>query len=84
MRKADIKYTMERPGKAAKSAAYELACAAAERKYTALITASEAVITQTKAIAAASERDMAQARAKGLSAVPAGRCIGMIWFCEGV
>ncbi|MBC6443197.1 MAG: glutamate-5-semialdehyde dehydrogenase [Rhodobacteraceae bacterium] len=68
MRKADIKYTMERPGKAAKSAAYELACAAAERKYTALITASEAVITQTKAIAAANERDMARARAKGLSA----------------
>ena len=68
MRKADIKYTMERLGKAAKSAAYELACAAAERKYTALITASEAVITQTKAIAAANERDMARARAKGLSA----------------
>ena len=67
MDQVNIKGTMEAIGKAAKSAAAELAFASAERKHAALIAAADAMISRSDEIIAANEKDLAYGRDKGLS-----------------
>ena len=62
-----IKETMQDIGKKAKAASAELAYASAERKYAALIGASEYVWKNRADILAANEKDMAYGREKGLN-----------------
>ncbi len=65
--KVDVQALMQEIGRAARAAAAELAFAPSEQKDTALRAAADAIAADSAAILAANARDMAAARAKGLS-----------------
>ena len=84
----DIAAEMAEIGRRAKAAAAELACAGAERKVAALISASDAIMDRRREIEDANALDMEFGREKGLSAAMLDRLLltnsRIAGMCDGL